>query len=294
MEKDEGSENFRGTVRRSPAGLAAVDLSNPQSWNRYAYVLNNPLALIDPTGLVCSGVDETMWDTLSNGTGIFTQDDCIANGGTWAGGGQSGGCTLDGADISCGLVSNLADAGATALCVSANCSVTVPLQPVITGSGFYTGTLALPGFATTAYPCPNGDCRVSPPMIEVDPTVKFMVNITVADSSSGGGSSIFDARANALAHAISKTRVQAIANPCTVLGFYAVSAGLGGLANLAAGGQVASWAGDTLSTNWPSMYHGIFRWLYNNSLTHGPGLAVLIAGAKQGAQQAANFACGGS
>jgi RHS repeat-associated protein len=26
-----------------PAGLAAVDPSNPQSWNRYAYVLNNPL-----------------------------------------------------------------------------------------------------------------------------------------------------------------------------------------------------------------------------------------------------------
>jgi RHS repeat-associated protein len=34
-----------------PAGLAAVDPSNPQSWNRYAYVLNNPLALVDPLGL---------------------------------------------------------------------------------------------------------------------------------------------------------------------------------------------------------------------------------------------------
>jgi RHS repeat-associated protein len=34
-----------------PAGLAAVDLSNPQSWDRYAYVLNNPLALVDPFGL---------------------------------------------------------------------------------------------------------------------------------------------------------------------------------------------------------------------------------------------------
>ena len=26
-----------------PAGLAAVDLTNPQTWNRYAYVVNNPL-----------------------------------------------------------------------------------------------------------------------------------------------------------------------------------------------------------------------------------------------------------
>jgi len=38
-------------LRPDPAGLAAVDPSNPQSWNRYAYVTNNPLALIDPTGL---------------------------------------------------------------------------------------------------------------------------------------------------------------------------------------------------------------------------------------------------
>ncbi len=36
-----------------PSGLAAVSLTNPQSWNRYAYVLNNPLALVDPLGLGC-------------------------------------------------------------------------------------------------------------------------------------------------------------------------------------------------------------------------------------------------
>jgi RHS repeat-associated protein len=36
---------------QDPSGLAAVDLANPQSWNRYAYVRNNALALIDPLGL---------------------------------------------------------------------------------------------------------------------------------------------------------------------------------------------------------------------------------------------------
>jgi RHS repeat-associated protein len=34
-----------------PSGLAAVDPSNPQSWNRYSYVRNIPLISIDPTGM---------------------------------------------------------------------------------------------------------------------------------------------------------------------------------------------------------------------------------------------------
>lgn len=34
-----------------PAGLAAVDLTDPQTFNRYAYVRNSPLQSVDPSGL---------------------------------------------------------------------------------------------------------------------------------------------------------------------------------------------------------------------------------------------------
>jgi RHS repeat-associated protein len=40
-------------ISPDPAGTLAVDPTNPQSWNRYAYVQNMPLNSIDPLGLYC-------------------------------------------------------------------------------------------------------------------------------------------------------------------------------------------------------------------------------------------------
>jgi RHS repeat-associated protein len=40
-----------------PAGLAAAHPQSPQSWNRYAYVQNSPLTLMDPNGTDCFGSD---------------------------------------------------------------------------------------------------------------------------------------------------------------------------------------------------------------------------------------------
>ncbi len=41
-------------IQPDPAGLSAADPSNPQSWNRYAYVGNRPLNSVDPLGLLRS------------------------------------------------------------------------------------------------------------------------------------------------------------------------------------------------------------------------------------------------
>ena len=40
-----------------PSGAAFSDPSNPQSWNMYAYVQNNPLVAVDPDGLDCVYID---------------------------------------------------------------------------------------------------------------------------------------------------------------------------------------------------------------------------------------------
>ncbi|MGH9525803.1 MAG: RHS repeat-associated core domain-containing protein [Terriglobales bacterium] len=43
-----------------PAGLAAVNPANPQTWNAYAYVANQPLEYTDPLGLDGSGGGQTI------------------------------------------------------------------------------------------------------------------------------------------------------------------------------------------------------------------------------------------
>lgn len=52
-----------------PAGLAAVNPANPQSWNRYAYVLNNPLATVDPLGLSCYRDEDGLYMDDGDGAG---------------------------------------------------------------------------------------------------------------------------------------------------------------------------------------------------------------------------------
>ena len=37
-----------------PAGIFVADVTNPQTWNLYSYVMNNPLSFVDPFGLDCA------------------------------------------------------------------------------------------------------------------------------------------------------------------------------------------------------------------------------------------------
>lgn len=71
-----------------PAETAAVDIENPQSWNRYAYVINNPLNYTDPSGLRYEG--------------HWTGENCTQDAGPCSMGQD---CIVDGAPTSCNMIS---------------------------------------------------------------------------------------------------------------------------------------------------------------------------------------------
>jgi RHS repeat-associated protein len=97
-----------------PAGLAAVDVAVPQSWNRYAYVENLPNVFVDPFGLEirCYGgktydhVVASVDGEVTNDEINYVGDDCGRGGGgggvsRGGGGGGGGGGSRSGNKVSC-------------------------------------------------------------------------------------------------------------------------------------------------------------------------------------------------
>jgi RHS repeat-associated protein len=66
-------------VSPDPLGLGAANPGNPQSWNRYAYVLNNPLIAIDPLGLTCAAGEDGNWYDNGDGNGCGLAGQSVAD-----------------------------------------------------------------------------------------------------------------------------------------------------------------------------------------------------------------------
>lgn len=120
-------------LQPDPAGLAAVDMSDPQTWNRYAYVGNNPLSYVDPLGL--------------NKTPCWSDGSCV-----W-GGGDSWNCTSDGVMTNCSSAWLQAQSGAAFIVVP----VILPPGNWVPAGGDFLGEGCFRGGA-------DGDTVVCPPV----------------------------------------------------------------------------------------------------------------------------------
>jgi RHS repeat-associated protein len=110
-----------------PAGLAAVDPTNPQSWNRYAYSNNSPLVFVDPNGLAGLCVESENHEHMLTLAFISYDEDLMQGCGDTLGGG-GGDCMLDFGAIPCD--SPFINPEATVVCASnTNC------QPSEDGTG---------------------------------------------------------------------------------------------------------------------------------------------------------------
>ena len=189
-----------------PAGLGVVDPTNPQTWNRYAYVLNNPMAMVDLLG------DDGCYDGQGNQIFATISATCGDSGGQW----------LDG-DVSV-----------------VNGQVYVPLELTganmgPSGASTYAKNVSAGSFQDLfGYLFQGG----SPPS---GGQVTFTINWTFAWVPGGGGDGgTYDARTNALAQAINATGVQTLQKPCTIGLIVAIPAGGAALVTTSPVGAVAT------------------------------------------------------
>ena len=100
------SSQFGRWMTPDPGDLTAVTPYSPQSWNRYAYTLNDPINFADPSG------------KMAVGSICLLQENGDCQGGGLGGGGT---CTIDGFVSDRGLVAGLAGSGAGMRCPNNYC-----------------------------------------------------------------------------------------------------------------------------------------------------------------------------
>jgi RHS repeat-associated protein len=184
-----------------PAGLATVDPSSPQSWNRYAYVLNSPLEFVDPLGLGphCRSGDPRPEchgpGCLNPNAGCFGGPACwaVTNGASCTNPGDLNAttCTIDGVASSCSQAYGLLGTGAA--------------YPILGPDWKFKGDLTY-----------GSNCYVNT-VVDSNPICLGDIHLQATGA--------LDDRANALAHAVNNTGVQAMGNPCTYAAWYSASVG---------------------------------------------------------------------
>jgi len=215
-------------------------IGNPQSLNRFAYVLNNPANLVDPFGL----------------------EDCVqASDGSWI---KKDGtpCTASGDPDN----PNLIPGGSVTVNGGDGGSNHNPMNEPA-GSVSWDGTW----HCFYLSPCVNtaGTGGVAASKANADPTL--------------------DNRTRALAKAINNTGVQAVANPCSYVGWTAAAAALatGGVAVVRAGEIV-----EAIAENSTTIYTRVLNWWFNQTSRPGkPGLARATVAAAAAAKDAVVSTC---
>ncbi len=156
-------------ISPDPAGLAAVNPANPQTWNRYAYVVNSPLTITDALGLYGGGGGGG--DPCGDGScdPCFEWGDC---GGPGGGGGSGQGDppwadpdpgVPPGGRLNPGVASSIFTGEDCLGCWSLGPSPMQILQAVLSGNlaGALQDVGAMPSDAIN---CESGICQVNPVM----------------------------------------------------------------------------------------------------------------------------------
>lgn len=269
-------------ISPDPAGLAAAEPTNPQSWNRYAYAGGNPLNAVDPMGLAAGGCQGDPGIRCSN-----MQGGCVAGGNV---GGLTNPCVGGGGD--CGLS---IDGGGTAPCslIFGGQGVTWAQVASIPMVGWKYGTVETPiplsdplpddansaaiiytgWYQGTIDTVPNNEI----PIIDEPGTPGANVDVQVANKN-----------ANSLGKALNATGAQTLQNPC----LYASWAVLASAGSAIGVGYINTGGVTGVVNRAPTLINRAGAWLYNFGTTPAkPGLVNAAVMTAVSGWHAAGTAC---